>query len=66
MKLTVMFKPAANGQLMPVLCDEQGEPLPGQRALAINTAIEDVATVTVTFGEVAFVQREGESNIVTR
>jgi len=53
-RLKVMLKPGAEGQLTPLLCDDGGEPLPGQLAVEIKTATDETATVTVTFGMIEF------------
>lgn len=54
MDLQIMFKSVGNDMLTPLLCDEHGEPLPGQVSLDITTAVDETATVTVTFSAVRF------------
>lgn len=51
MQLQVMMKPmfGDSGNVTPVLCDGEGNPLPMQAAVEIKTAVDDLATVTVTF-----------------
>ncbi len=54
MKLQLMLKPMHDGQLTQMLCDEHGEPLPGQFSLVTETAVDQFATVTVKFCEITF------------
>lgn len=49
-----MVPTGVDDDVTPLLCDEHGEPLPCQIAVAIDTRADDLATVTVTFGAVKF------------
>jgi hypothetical protein len=55
-RLKVILKPRGNGELTPLLCDQDGNPLPGQVSVEIKTAVDDISTVTVTFRAVEFVK----------
>ncbi len=48
MKLQVNFIDSCNGRVL-MLCDESGEPLPGQRSVAIRQELDAVTVVTVEF-----------------
>jgi hypothetical protein len=50
MKLTVRnVKTEFMREAMPMLCDEAGKPLPGQRAVTVKSSIDDVTTLLVEF-----------------
>lgn len=59
--LKVIMKPNGGGELTPLLCDAQGEPLPGQVSVKIETAVDQNATVTVTFCAIKFAADEDAS-----
>lgn len=52
--LHVMLKPVGEGRLTPLLCDEHGEPLPGQMSVKIETSSDDITMVTVKFCAITF------------
>lgn len=53
-QLKVIMKPNGIGELTPLLCYADGEPLPGQVSVDIRTGIDDFARVTVEFVLVKF------------
>ena len=54
MKLKVIMKSNGTGGLTPLLCDEHGEPLPGQVRVDILTAVDDIARCVVEFCMIEF------------
>lgn len=48
MRLTVQMK-RSNFGTIPMICDEGGEPLPGQVETVMNGDCHDLSTITVTF-----------------
>jgi hypothetical protein len=63
-RLKVIMKPMVNGSLTPLLCDMDGNPLPGQTRVDIHTAVDDIARVTVEFVAVEFADDgRGGSNL---
>jgi len=53
-RLKVIMKPNGDGGLTPLLCTADGDALPGQVAVKVETAVDAVATVTVTFCAIEF------------
>jgi hypothetical protein len=49
MKLTIRHRLGVGGSWLPVLCDEQGAPLPMQRNVVLKHGIGEGPTITVTF-----------------
>ncbi len=49
-KYCIRFRePMCGNGLVPMLCDEKGEPLPNQRSVVIVAKYDDVMTATVEF-----------------